>query len=173
MAQKSAELAGQVAQIHPQLASKMRDHWMQNNESHTQYMERMAEELGAIYKAVGNKSTMTIPGQNPDGSSGATLYAHWGDNLIGMRASLYIARSTYEGTSSQSYDHEKAQWGFDALKFGSGLATGQEQSTAQTGPAPSPSVGSQQNTGSGNEADMTIGEGRIVINGEPAGQTAR
>jgi hypothetical protein len=168
MAQQVAASAGVGIDVHPDFAQIGRDYWSQNNESAMQFLQRHADEMGAVLRGDGGRFVLTKPGENVDGSPGPQIEATWGDNLIGWRVHPYVARTAWGGAKQQYFDTGAAQWTELSKTFGLGMPWGAAKAPFQLPtPAPNAGVAGQQNDGHGEIASSQSGQGRIVINGEP------
>jgi hypothetical protein len=167
--QDVAASAGATAQIHPELGAKTRDYWAQANESALHYLERMAGELGAVFRTEGgNNFVFTKPGEDPDGNPTVLINATWGDNLIAWKIQPFVARSLWGEAKQQYFSSLQAKWTPLLRKFGLSVPFGLAQAAfALPAPAPNASTGEQHNQGASALASFASGWGRIITNGEP------
>lgn len=166
--QEAAKNAKANLKIHPALANMMRDWWQQSNESFMSLIMNSANEHGGVYQfRNGNEAELTLPGFHASGDPTITIYAKWHDNLIGYRVRPMASRSIWGSSQQDHFDHAKSIWNRVQKQFNLPQPWGGGQSPYQLpAPAPNSSVGGQQNEGVGQSP--RVGDGRIVINGEPA-----
>jgi uncharacterized protein len=162
--------AGGSISVNPKLASIERDYWAMVNESPLHHIERMASELGAVWRVEGgNQAVFTLPGEDTDGNPMGNITAEWGKNLIAWRVRPWAARSSWKQAHQQHFDTVLGDYQQLAQQFGLPSPFGDGDSMfSLPAPAPNAQVGSQQNQGIANLASAYQGAGRITINGEPA-----
>jgi uncharacterized protein len=166
-AQQFAANAGGTASINPIFSAITRDYWAMANESTAHWFQRHAIDLGGQFRIEsGNNHVLTVPGQNADGSAKATVQAVWGDNLIGWRVRPITARTVWSGANQQWFSTLIGGWN----QSQSGFSLGQPWNANALYQLPVPAANSaqagQQTEGAGQQG--YYGEGRIVMNGEPA-----
>jgi hypothetical protein len=165
--QEVARSNNMTAKVHPQLAKITRDYWQQSGESLIHIGERLARQFGATFRIVGNSVEFSMPGDDVDGKHRGTIDGIWGKNLIAYRVHPWVARSTWGGASQHYYSTLMGTWKKLAAKFGLNMPWSEAMNKfAPPAPAPNSQEADQQN--SGVRQGMFTGQGRIVINGEPA-----
>lgn len=108
---KAGKIAGITVQVDPSFASVKRDWWGLNDESFIHFGERVAHELGGIFKIQGNRAILAKKGGGT--VSGAIIPAvvgAWGDNLISWDITPYMGRPRYKQVRARYYDRAKAKW---------------------------------------------------------------
>ena len=110
--QKAAGLAGLAIRIDPQIAAIKRKFWMANNESFQAVGDRIANEVGGIFKITGQGATLTksAGGVSTDGQNLTTITAQAGVNLIGWEAHPNEAKAQWKSTGQMFFDVAKGAW---------------------------------------------------------------
>jgi hypothetical protein len=150
----------------------MKRHFVYQNESGFNFMQRLAKEMGGVMKVVGNKVTIVsaISGMNPEGERMPTVEAVWGLNLISWRIKPFTGRPQYKNASIRWFDSFNGVFkdATSGLIPGGGVF-GKALATAGTPMmAPNAQVGTQYNGGAEAESQNKRGRGWCIINGEPS-----
>lgn len=153
--------------VHPTLAAITRHYWSQNNESFLNLGERLRREFGATFRMVNGIAEFSIPGYNANGTRGGVVEAVWGKNLIMWRVHPWIARAAWPRGQQQFFSHVQGTWQTLAQNFGFPLPASLTQSVYQL-PAPAPNSQEAEQANGGVSQGQWWGQGRIVLNGEPA-----
>lgn len=160
---------GASVSIHPALGMIQRDYWAQQNESFMHLLHRMAREHGGIAGIRnGTNGVITLPGYAPDGTPSGTVYARWGENLIGWNVVPFSARTAWQGAIQQFYNIQQGKWQQFSKGFSGGAWADALAKFARPGAAPNSQVADQNNYADGQAALPNSGKGVIVINGEPS-----
>lgn len=112
MMELAASAAGYSIRLSSELAQIKRPYWSQNNESFFHYGQRMARELGGVFKVSGmNASITTATDQsNALGKDMATITATWGDNLLWWRIRPIAGRPSIRASVGQFFDLPEGKW---------------------------------------------------------------
>jgi Bacteriophage probable baseplate hub protein len=162
--QQMAKNAGVNANVMG-LGEIKQDYWAQAGSSLQHEIQSLSEKFGFTYQfSEGNKLTVTKKGHR-----GVCCYATWRDNLIAWRVRPFVARSSFKGSVQQWFDPKNSNWNTALQQFGlkfpfnSGASNDAPQKPAET-------ETNAGNVGAGQQEKSEIqqGNGRIVINGEPA-----
>lgn len=164
-----AKNAGIKTDISGAFAKIKQDYWSQANSSFMHEIQSMADKFGFVHQfSDGNKLTVKEIDEG-----GVSCHATWRDNLIAWRVRPFAPRSSFSSGKQQWYDQVKGAWESAEQKFGlKGVYGGAAASNMPQAPAASETNAGNDNSGQQAEADLQQGNGRIVINGEPAAQWA-
>lgn len=167
-AQQFLKHAGVTPNADGSIGQFKQDHWRAANESPMHLMTSLADQYGFVHQFKGGDTVdMEKPGQR-----GLSCHAVWRDNLIGWRVRPFSARSTFASGKSETYNAKEATHELYKQAFGSKEPW--SQGTAAVGgvmAAATASAAGQQNEGAQSQASSSfMGNGRIIINGEPAAQ---
>lgn len=179
--EEAAKAAGYNMKISPAFSQITRDFWHQNKESFHNFGQRLARELGGIFKIQGKDALLNSlnDGKDIEGKDRKVIDATWGFNLISWRIKPWSNRPDYKSGKNQWYNIFKGQWEDvvgqlgDKSGFGSGLQAPFGKGTASLflpAPAPNRQVSEQRNGGSASDVNANRGTGWVVINGEPEAQ---
>lgn len=164
-----AERAGLSLSIHPDLAKITRPWWGISNESFVAWGARMADELGAIFKVVGQRAVM-VPriGESASGQAMGNINAVAGDNLIYWDIVPMTGRPSFAQFGGRFFDPVKAAWNAVSVSpvgpaLGSALGLRKFAAADQT-EAEEGAFGSAMN------AYDAAGYGQVIITGSPLPQ---
>lgn len=102
--------AGITVQVDPAL-DQMREWWGANDESFIHAGERLARELGGIFKVQGNRAIIADKtGASISGAALSVVTARYGDNLINWNLAPRVGRPQFKEILSRWYDPAKAKW---------------------------------------------------------------
>ncbi len=166
-AQGWGSAAGYQVSVDPSLASIQRDYWVMANESFLNWGARIAEEIGATFKAAFPKAVF-VPIDSGDSASGAalaTVTAVAGVNLIEWDIAPNLSRAIYANAKTRWYDHVAARWNVASASVGDDGAEADFVETFKAADA-----GRAQTRASGNaaKAKRKKGAGHTVeIDGDP------
>lgn len=104
--------AGLTVTVAGDLASEFRSYWIMQHESFMGWGQRMARELGASFKVIGNRAFFAPlnEGISATGKTLTPVYATWGDNLLDWDIEPVIGRPQYGKVQSRYYDLNAAKW---------------------------------------------------------------
>lgn len=171
---EAAGKAGLSFQAEGKIASIKRKYWVAGTESFIHLGQRIANEVGAVFKIQGNQaymwplnSAMTGVGAGGNGS----VQAVWGPapigNLLSWDIAPIIARPQFSKSRVRYYDHEKAEWKEKSKDIpGASGSDGAEH----THPLPRADVSEAEEAAEANSSlsEREAGSGHITIVGEPA-----
>lgn len=94
------------------ICSVERDYWAMTNESFHSFGQRMAEELGGVFKVSGDKATITsnINNTNATGQKMADVLCEWGRNLIAWNIHPKVGRPVFAETAANWFNDKKGVW---------------------------------------------------------------
>ena len=108
---KAGKVAGISVKVDPSLANIKRDWWGLNDESFLHFGERVARELGGIFKVQGNQAILAKKGGGAvSGGAMGSVAAIWGVNLIDWDIAPMLGRPRHKEVVSRYYDRAKAKW---------------------------------------------------------------
>ena len=158
--------------VDPFFSKMKRDYWAQGNSSPMHELTSLGEKLGGIVQFTeGNTVNFFKPGNTPQGGQAPiSCRAVWRDNLIAWRVRPMSARTASAYSNQNWYDSLLGQWKATKQEFNLPQPWGSATSGAQdAAPAATESQSGQDNEAGQTNADASyFGNGRIVINGEPA-----
>jgi phage protein D len=94
-----------------ELASITRPWWGMVDESFLHFGERVAREVGGIFKISGNRAVMAKKGSGSvSGAAMATIIAVTAVNLIDLDIEPHVGRPRYKRVRSRFYDAKAAKW---------------------------------------------------------------
>lgn len=168
---KSGGLPGGI-EVHSSLASIRRPYWSMDDESVIAWGQRVAAEVGATFKVVGQKGVM-VPRSSGLSASGKSLVAitvQRGANLISADIAPQIARPEYQRVRARWYDTAEARWKEKEVEVeGSGGSSGGGSSARQSlrFTRPDEDEADRVAGAEGKDSEREKGGGRVDIDGEP------
>ena len=97
--------------VDPELAKIRRDWWGLIDESFIHFGERVAREVGGVFKVQGNKAILARKGGGSvTGQEMPTVTAAWGQNLIAWRIKPEMGRPRNRKARARWYDPDEAKW---------------------------------------------------------------
>jgi phage protein D len=160
--------AGLKVKVDAALAAVSRDYWHIGHESFLAWGARMARELGATFKVMGDKAVFVqrSSGASASGRALVDVAATYGDNLIAWDLSPKLGRADFKKFSLRWYDFKEAKWkaqdveaagGADAEITGRFRASDADQATRRA-------------TSDKSESARDKGGGTVTIDGDPDAQ---
>jgi len=113
---EALEQAGRTAGINaikvdPSFASQRRDWWGLNDESFLHFGERLARELGGIFKVRGTEAILAAKGAgSATGLAMGSVTGRYGDNLMSWDISPTMGRPRHRRARARWYDQKAAKW---------------------------------------------------------------
>lgn len=108
---KAGQKAGISVKVDPSLANIKRAWWGLNDESFIHFGERVAREMGGIFKIKGKQAILAKKGGGSvSGGALGSVPAVWGLNLISWDIAPTLGRPRHKQTRSRYYDTKKAEW---------------------------------------------------------------
>lgn len=111
-AEKFGGAAGLSVAVHSTLASITRDWWGINNESFIHWGQRVASEVGGLFKVIGSRAIF-LPGLGTESASGASLggiVATAGRNMISWNIAPVMGRPPHASFVGRFFDLAAAEW---------------------------------------------------------------
>ena len=156
--------------LSPQMMAVVRDYW-RVNESPQAFGQRMAKELGGIFKIENGIATLVgrFEGVNADGDAMPEVDADWGVNLIGWRIKPYAGRPQWGAAATRRFDLHEGKWEVLMASFPvvGGFYRQVEAIAHQIMPVATAAEAEQKNNGTQTESMTNRGTGWVLINGEP------
>lgn len=141
------------------IAGKFREYWAATSESFLHLGHRIAGEVGANFKIIGNTAYMW-PINTP--LFAGDCYATWGDNLIDWDLVPVISRPRFGSTKARHYDMKAMKWLESQTGGGGGGGSHMHRSTRADGGEAGDSAGN--NAG---HSEREGGSGSVLILGFP------
>lgn len=108
---KAGKIAGISVRVDPAFASIKRDWWGLNDESFIHFGERVARELGGIFKIQGDQAILAKKGAGSvTGAPLGIVRAIVGDNLINWDLAPFLGRPRHKQVRARYFDPKKAKW---------------------------------------------------------------
>lgn len=106
------EKAGLSVIVAGDLAPLFRPYWIMQHESFMGWGQRMARELGASFKVIGNRGFFAPlnEGISATGRELTPIYATWGDNLLDWDITPIVGRPRFGKAVERHYDINSAKW---------------------------------------------------------------
>ncbi len=165
--QKLVTAGGGKAEVAGKFAANMQDYWGAMGASPLHEITSLGQKFGAMTQwSAGNVLKFEEPGQR-----GISCYAIWKNNLIGLRVRPFVARSTFGSSMAESFNSKTGAWlkkTVTELAKGKGPAGEAGAGGGSPGPEATESGSGQANQGNADSQNASMGQGRIVINGEPS-----
>lgn len=153
--------------IAPELASVTRSWWGMNDESFLSFGERIAREVGGVFKIRNGQALLVSKtGGTASGGTIPSLRAAWGENLISWEVSPLMGRARHGRARARWYDRESARWREQTVE----VTADPEARATTTNRYPRADQGDAETT-SGSDASEVArqrGEGSVTIDGNAA-----
>lgn len=108
---EAGKVAGISVKVDPELASIKREWWGLNDESFIHFGERVAREVGGIFKIQGKQAILAKKGGGSvSGGAMGSVTAAYGDNLMSWDISPFMGRPRHKQVRARYYDRKKAKW---------------------------------------------------------------
>ena len=109
---KAGKAAGVTSiEVDPEFANIRRAWWGLNDESFLHFGDRIAREIGGIFKVKDTKAILAKKGGGSvSGQSMPVIAAMWGDNLISWDISPEMGRPRHKQTRARYFDRKEAKW---------------------------------------------------------------
>jgi hypothetical protein len=161
---------GMTLKLSPEMMKIRRNFWDISNESPQAWGEKIAREVGGIFKISGNVASIVgrSEGVNTDGEKMPNIDAVWGINLIGWRIKPFVSRPEYGSAASRFFDLDEGMWKQTeesikaAFPFGQSIATAVSMASEVD-----KNVAGQKVQGNSEMSKWEKGVGWCLINGEP------
>ena len=172
---EAAGKAGLSFQAESSIGSINRDYWAAGTESFIHLGQRIAHEVGAVFKISGSQAMMW-PLNSPLASVGgnSSIVAQWGKgdhsgNLIDWDIAPILARPRFMQARTRYFDHMTATWK-EITKAITGIGHQAAQHTHRQSRADD-----KEATNASTAADLNsqreAGSGKVTIKGDPAART--
>jgi hypothetical protein len=170
---EAAGKAGLSFQAQGKIASIQRKYWMAGTESFIHLGQRIAHEVGAVFKIQGNQAYMwpiNSPFTGVGASGSSSVQAIWAPppigNLLEWDIAPIIARPRFSKSRARYYDHEKAEWKEESKEVSGASGDGPEY----THRLPKADVSEAEAAAEANSAmsQREAGSGHVTIVGNPA-----
>lgn len=164
-----AQKVGVTAKLSPEFMKISRDYW-HVGESFMQFGQRMADEMGGVFKIANGIATIVGKGKaiNVDGTALPLVEAVWGINLIAWRIKPFVSRPQYSESSAKFFDSFEGAHNIIKASIGGKVPFGGANAIAQfVNAVPNANVGGQVNEGTNSLSQNRRGTGWVMINGDP------
>jgi len=165
----AGQFAGIAVTVDPAFASITRPYISLDDESFVAFGERLARELGATFKIVGNNAVLAKRngGTNAVGQPLSTVTATWGVNLHDYDVEPFVGRKSHKRTRTRHYNRKAAEWQAEEAETGT-------DDTETTAPSifsePDEDRAKEQSFADAAEYDRRSGEGSVTIEGNLSAQ---
>lgn len=157
--------------VHADIEKIERQYWSMDGESFLQWGRRVAREVGATFKVMGDRAVITprSAGQTASGKPLPKITGRWGVNLISWSISPVTSRPAFRKFEKRYYDTTEAKWKtetFDAREVADGI-----DATEATTFSEADKDGAKTSAeASEKEADRNKGDGSAKIDGDASAQ---
>lgn len=161
--------AGLQVKVSGKLAQKKRDYWAMHNENFMSWGSRMAEELGATFKIMGEKAIF-VPRNSNDSAGGIAMgivNATYGDNIINWRIVPLTSRPRFNRSVVRWYDRKEAKWMRETVEISDQTARTPLVETKKFADKDRANDRAESNA---EEAKRGKGGGQVTIDGNPNAQ---
>lgn len=157
--------------VHQDLAKIERPYWSMEGEHFMSWASRVAREIGATFKVMGDRAVMTprSAGQSASGKPLQKITARVGENVISWNMTPVMSRPAFKKFVRRFYDPAEAKYKseeFEAREVDAGI----EASTTARYVEPDKDTAKQGAESSEKEADREKGGGSVTIDGDPGAQ---
>ena len=170
VAKDLGKTAGYTVTVDAALAAIQRDYWVSAHESFLAWGRRMADELGATFKAGGAKAAFVARNSaaSTSGKALPTVAATVGVNVISWDMAPLLSRGLYKTARARVYDHTKAQWSGVSQDIG---ATGAEADHHDRFKHADAGRAADRARSNAADCQRQQGSGHVEIDGDPAAQS--
>jgi hypothetical protein len=166
VAKDFAKSANLQVKVSDKLASIERPYWDMRNESFMAWGVRMASELGATFKIMGDKAVF-VPRNGNESATGQTLgvvNAVWGRNIIKWDLTPVENRPRYKQSIVRWYDRKEAKYKKEKVDIGD---RDLNVDLTETQHAPDKDQAKKKAESNAEESKRGKGGGTITIDGDP------
>lgn len=166
-AARAAGLSG--CATHADLAAIERDWWSMDGESLVAFGHRLASEMGATFKIVGNRALLVPRGAGISASGKAlvTITATVGDNLISAEITPDRGRPRYAKVKGRHWDRKKATWEEVEVEVDTGGDAAVTATETLAHPRADAAAARRAAGAEARDGERDKGGGPIEIDGEP------
>lgn len=146
-----------------------REYWIMQNESFQSWAEFIAQEIGATFKAIGNKAFFVgrNEGLSASGKSLTPISAIYGQNLLSGSVSPIVTRPKYAKTAARYFDQALGEYVTEKIDTG---IQGVEAVWQQALSTASKDSAKQLNNSNSKTVEREQGDGQVVILGDAAAE---
>lgn len=111
VAKEFGEKAGLNVEVIGSIADTERAYWVQQNESFVSWGQRMAREIGATFKVIGDRAFFAArnEGLSVSGRPLTPIPARWGDNLLSASLRPIVSRPRFKTVKVSYFDIAKGE----------------------------------------------------------------
>lgn len=169
--EEAAKAAGVQFKASEAIGNIERDYWAQTNESFHNFADRMAREVGGVFKVQGNEASITssVENKNAGGESMTDIMCAWGKNLIAWNIHPKVARPQFKETAQMWFNDKGGKWESVKKAVGLGGGAGAMSQAIHYGLFPHATKDQAENAAQAdaNASARNAGTGWVVIDGEP------
>lgn len=161
------QAAGFTVTVDGAIGAIRRPWWAMDSESFLAWGARIAEEVGGIFKAQGDKAIIAPrgDGKSAGGKALATLSIARGVNLISGKLTPRAARRRYKKVKVRRYDRDKAKYVHEEIEVADSGAEATLEDGWKSGDADQAKARAKAN---GKDAEAKKGGGDVTIRGDAA-----
>lgn len=122
VAKEWGEKIGLAVTVAGSIASLTRPYWLSQSESFLAWGQRIAREIGASFKVLGERAYFVglNEGLSASGRNLSPINAVWGDNLIGGNISPIVSRPKFKDVEIRYFDMTSGE--YKTVNAGTGIA---------------------------------------------------
>jgi len=161
--------AGLQVKMSPSMQKMARDFWHIKESPH-HFGQRMAKELGGMFKVENGMAIFVKAGENVnvDGKTLEIVEADWKINLIAWRIKPFVGRPQYGEAAATTFDLHQASFNIIKSAISGTKPFGRTNAIAhQINQVANQTNAEQQNQGSTADSQSARGTGWAIINGDP------
>lgn len=162
-----AKGTGVTVHVDDSLAAVSRDYWRIGHESFPAWGERIAREIGATFKIMGDKAVFVArsAGKSASGKPLKTIEVQEGVNLISHSLAPTLSRPAFQKFKTRWYDWKKAKYVEEEVE--AKPEEGFDGSIMDRFPAPDADHAKKRAGSNKAESDRDKGGGTVTIDGAP------